>query len=1218
MKYNYILGLDVGISSVGWGLLALDENDVPYKIIDVGSRIFSPGEVEKTGDSKAKERREKRGARRVVRRREFRLDRVRNLLYENNFLTGNVTGDLVSIRKEELTEIYNNMINNYYKENNTNPYKLKVEALDRKLSKEELSIILVHYAKKRGYKSNRESASEKDSGKVLNAIKENISLMKDKNYRTISEMYIKDEKFKDKIKNSPENYKVSVTNEMYLDEINKVLDSQIKFGLIDNKFKEEYLKIYSSRRHYSEGPGYYYEYDENGNRLERRSKYGGDLIEKMVGKCAFDHKPRAPKYAFSSEIFVALSKLVNLRYKIGDGNYQSLTPEEIASIINTAKEKQTVTYKYLVKILGTNDVTIKNLNLTKSEYIKVIEEYKKYLSIPKEERVDISSLDENKRGLYESIYNDKLFSRKFIELKGYHTLKKAIVSSYNKEVWNEVKDNIEFLDELALYCTNYKINEDIQTKIKESEIIDAKFDDINFVEKLPNFKEHLMLSTDIIRDLIPLMMQGITYDKAMESINIDHSNVSKNIEKKNLLVPIYVDENIRNQRVIRSLTQTRKVLNAIIKKYGMPKIINIETARDLARTKDERNKIEKSQLERKAENEKIRKFLVEEGPFTDVNKISSNDLLKYKLWKEQNEFCGYSMEKIKFEELFTNNIVQIDHILPYSRTYNDNYLNKTLVYTKYNQDKGNKTPYEWFGNTPKWSQYESFINSLAISQNKKDNYLLTKLDLETEREMRNQNLNDTKYISRELASLIKAHLNVPKVNVYPGAITAKLRARWGFNRLTHSYISKTYIMPDDMKTDINKDRDNHLHHAMDALVIASITKSLEQKVTLYEKFSRYIDGIAKNKLNEIKIKDADDEIARFFDKDGVLKETEFKEYLKEQEAHDNIYFSKHGVSTLKFPLPYDNFVEEAKERVYEQNLEMLKWNLEAHGTYSKEELEKVHTLTPSLAKPKISGAMHKDTYYGMKTIETNDEKVTYKTLRTPIEKVKRKDLDNMPDRENGSKEIFNALVAWFGDCENGAEALKKHDGKYPINPNDKEQKAIKRIKVYSEFNNTGHTLNNANVEKGGIYRIDIFKSNNESDNKLYFAAYDVFEIEKIKEYQNKNNSSKEFTIKLEYGQGKNNKILPYSEVLNSYNLYMSLYKNDLIKVITTDGRESIAYVVGCSSGKLEVKSKLGDGYDIIGKDNIFSKINSRYQITVSTISSIQKLSINILGEISGV
>ena len=60
--------------------------------------------------------------------------------------------------------------------------------------------------------------------------------------------------------------------------------------------------------------------------------------------------------------------------------------------------------------------------------------------------------------------------------------------------------------------------------------------------------------------------------------------------------------------------------------------------------------------------------------------------------------------------------------MPYSRTYNDNYLNKTLVYTKYNQDKGNKTPYEWFGKTDKWQEYEAFINSLSISQNKKDNY----------------------------------------------------------------------------------------------------------------------------------------------------------------------------------------------------------------------------------------------------------------------------------------------------------------------------------------------------------------------------------------------------------------------------------------------------------------------------------------------------------------
>ena len=61
----------------------------------------------------------------------------------------------------------------------------------------------------------------------------------------------------------------------------------------------------------------------------------------------------------------------------------------------------------------------------------------------------------------------------------------------------------------------------------------------------------------------------------------------------------------------------------------------------------------------------------------------------------------------------------------------------------------------------------------------------------------------------------------------------------------------------------------------------------------------------------------------------------------------------------------------------------------------------------------------------------------------------------------------------------------------------------------------------------------------------------------------------------------------------------------------------MAYLVGCASGLLEVKSKLGDGYDIIGENNIFSKQSERYRITISTIQKIEKLSISILGEING-
>lgn len=1209
MEKSYILGLDIGISSVGWGLLELDTNNNPYKIIDVGSRIFTPGEVEKTGDSRAKERREKRGARRISRRREFRLDRVRNLLYENGYLKGNINSNIVSVKNEELSIIFDNMINNYYKEKSTNPYILKVEALDKKLTNDELSIILVHYAKKRGYKSNREEASDNDSGKVLSAIKENEKIMKENNYRTISEMYIKDEKFKNKIKNSPGDYKISVTNEMYLEEITKVLDSQIRFELIDKDFKNKYLEIYNSRRSYAKGPG--------GN-----SPYGGDLIEKMTGKCKFDGNPRAPKRAPSSELYVSLTKLVNLKYKKENSEYTRLTNEEIKEIIEKAKDKKIITYKDLAKELDGN-IEFKDLSLSKKEYGKVIEELKKKLNVKKETKILISELSEEEKELYNKLYTDKLLSKTLIELRGYHILKDSIIKAYSNDIWEKFKDNIELLDELALYCTNYKVNEDILNKIKESENIDNIFEDIHFVELLPNFKDHLMLSTDLIKKLIPLMLEGNTYDTAMKLLGYDHSNLFSKTEKKDLLVPIYVDDTITNQRVIRSLTQTRKVINSIIKKYGMPKIINIETARELAKSRQERNDITKNNLEKQAENEKIKNQLVELGLFVSTDKISSTDLLKYKLWEEQNEFCGYSMKKISIEDLFGNNIVQIDHILPYSRTYNDNYLNKTLVYTKENQEKRNRTPYEWFGKTQKWDEYETYINSLTISQKKKDNYLLKKLDFDTEREMRDQNLNDTKYISRELSSLIKAYLNVEKVNMYPGAITSKLRARWGFNRLTHSYISKTYRLPEDMKKDINKDRENHLHHAMDALVIASITPSLQQKITLYEKFSGYIDGLTKKTIENLNIENGKEILGEYYDDNtGEIKDINIIEYIKKQLEEEHIYYNRHNISRLDFPLPYENFDKEAKLRVYEQDLDTLKWNLKSYSTYTKKDIESLHTLVPSIAKSKISGKMHEETYYGIKEIGKDEDKKIYKTLRTPIEKVKRKDLDNIPDRLGGSKDIYETLIEWFGNYELGEEVLKANGNKYPVSKNDKEHKEIKKIKLYSEYKNTGHMINKSNVEKGGIYKIDVFKSKDEEDDKLYFAAYDILEIKKINTLREKNMVDDNFNIKLDYGQGKNNKIMSYTDMINNYDLYITLNKNDLIKITTKDGKESIAYVVGCTSGMLEVKSKLGDGYDIIVNDynenNIFSKQRDRYTITISTIKEIEKLSISVLGEISGV
>ena len=400
--------------------------------------------------------------------------------------------------------------------------------------------------------------------------------------------------------------------------------------------------------------------------------------------------------------------------------------------------------------------------------------------------------------------------------------------------------------------------------------------------------------------------------------------------------------------------------------------------------------------------------------------------------------------------------------------------------------------------------------------------------------------------------------------------------------------------------------------------IASITKSLQQKITLYEKFSRYIDGKLKEKLSDITI---NDEEITYDNETGEVISTNYKEYLKEQLSKDNIFYNKHNIGKLKFPLPYENFVQEAEARVYEQDINTLRYELQNLRTYTKKELKNVHILTPSLAKTKATGAMHKETYYGIYEEKDKDETIrTWKTLRTPIEKVKRKDLENIQGKEGGSKDIYNALIEWFGKDETGEKALKRHEGEYPINPNDKEQKEIKKVKIYTEYKNTGHMIKKANVEKGGIYRIEIYKSKDEKDNKLYFAAYDMYEIktiERIKKAKKENKPVPALKVKVDYGQSKNTMVIPYEKLTTDYKLYKVLNKSDLIKVILKNGKESMGYVVGCSSGMLEIKSIIGDGYDLVEGNNIFSKQQSRYTITVSTIKEIEKLSISILGEISG-
>lgn len=256
---GYRIGLDIGITSVGWSVIKNDENGEPQRIIDLGSRIFDLAENSKDGSPFSKERRDARGGRRRLRRKKHRIERTKRLLERYNLIS-----------KKEIDEMYENYRFPF------NVYELKVQGLDEKLTSKEIARVLISFVKKRGYKSNsksEESKTDKETGKLLTATKENEILMKEKGYRTVSEMYLKDDKFKlknkngeyildknsnpiIKIKNSIGDYKNTPLRKLLVDEIKLILTKQKELNsMITDDFINEYLEIFESQRNFDDGPG---------------------------------------------------------------------------------------------------------------------------------------------------------------------------------------------------------------------------------------------------------------------------------------------------------------------------------------------------------------------------------------------------------------------------------------------------------------------------------------------------------------------------------------------------------------------------------------------------------------------------------------------------------------------------------------------------------------------------------------------------------------------------------------------------------------------------------------------------------------------------------------------------------------------------------------------------------------------------------------------------
>lgn len=759
---NYNLGLDIGICSVGWAVLSVNENGEFEKIEDMGSRIFDAAE-QSDGKSLALPRREARGTRRRLRRHKHRLDRIKYLIEKNHIMT---RGQIETMYQKPQFE--------------KSVYQLRNEALERKLSREEFCRVLINLAQRRGYKSNSKSeeAKQKDNGKALSAISENQKLMEEKGYKTVGQMLFLDDKFKYDaadgtreicVRNSENDYKFTMPRALIEKEIAEIFKAQRLLGseFAKEEMEKKYLEIFSSQRNFDEGPG--------GN-----SRYSGNKIEQMLGKCTFEpDEPRAVKASYTFEYFSLLEALNHIKIKQIQKPDRVLTDEEKKAIIDLVFSSKDISYARIRKCL----------NLDDKEYFNMVS-YDGYVK---------------GSGNTESEAEKK---KKFKHMQSYHKIRDALPQKGDIS-----KLTPDQLDEIARVLTLYKHDakrkEELYKLNLSNEIIESLLG--------LSFAKAGHLSIKALKKIIPFLEQGMRYDQACSQAYGDFRKNSNGEKKKKLSMYDYASD-IVNPVVRRSVSQTIKVVNAIIDKYGSPQLVCVETARELESNHDERGEIKKRQEYNRETNEKLKKLIEE---YKTSGNITGQDIVKFKLWQEQNGICMYSGENLKLDQLFAPGYADVDHIIPYSLCFDDSYNNKVLVKASENRQKGNRIPYDYFGaNSERWHNFETLVNTRIKRKKKKENLLKTEFTEEDSNNWKSRNLNDTRYASRLIYNILNNNLEFAPftngekkhVRAVSGSVTAYIRKRLGIDKVRE---------------------DGDLHHAVDAAVIATISESMIQKITRY-------------------------------------------------------------------------------------------------------------------------------------------------------------------------------------------------------------------------------------------------------------------------------------------------------------------------------------------------------------------------------------------------
>ncbi|MCC3352917.1 type II CRISPR RNA-guided endonuclease Cas9 [Ruminococcus albus] len=1041
---NYYLGLDVGIGSIGWAVINIEKK----RIEDFNVRIFKSGEIqEKNRNSRASQQcRRSRGLRRLYRRKSHRKLRLKNYL------------SIIGLTTSE-------KIDYYYETADNNVIQLRNKGLSEKLTPEEIAACLIHICNNRGYKDfyevNVEDIEDPDERNEYKEEHDSIvlisNLMNEGGYCTPAEMICNCREFDEpnsvyrKFHNSAasKNHYL-ITRHMLVKEVDLILENQSKYyGILDDKTIAKIKDIIFAQRDFEIGPG----------KNERFRRFTGYLDS--IGKCQFfKDQERGSRFTVIADIYAFVNVLSQYTYTNNRG--ESVFDTSFANdLINSA---------------------LKNGSMDKRELKAIAKSY----------HIDIS--DKN---------SDTSLTKCFKYIKVVKPLFEKYGYDWDKLIENYTDTDNNVLNRIGIVLSQAQTPKRRREKLKA---LNIGLDDglINELTKL-KLSGTANVSYKYMQGSIEAFCEGDLYGKYQAKFNKEIPDIDENAKPQKL--PPFKNEDdcefFKNPVVFRSINETRKLINAIIDKYGYPAAVNIETADELNKTFEDRAIDTKRNNDNQKENDRIVKEIIE---CIKCDEVHARHLIeKYKLWEAQEGKCLYSGETITKEDMLRDKdkLFEVDHIVPYSLILDNTINNKALVYAEENQKKGQRTPLMYM-NEAQAADYRVRVNTMFKSKKcskKKYQYLMLP-DLNDQELLggwRSRNLNDTRYICKYLVNYLRKNLRFDRsyessdeddlkirdhYRVFPvkSRFTSMFR-RWWLNEKTWGRYDKAELK-----------KLTYLDHAADAIIIANCRP--EYVVLAGEKL----------KLNKMYHQAGKRITPEYEQSKKACIDNLYKLFRMDRRTAEKL-LSGHGRLTPIIP----NLSEEVDKRLWDKNIYEQFWK-DDKDKKSCEELYRENVASLYKGDPKFASSLsmpvislkpdHK--YRG--TI-TGEEAIRVKEIDGKLIKLKRKSISEITAESINSiytddKILIDSLKTIFeqADYKDVGDYLKKTNQHFFTTSSGKRVNKVTVIeKVPSRWLRKEIDDNNFSLlNDSSYYCIELYKDSKGDNNLQGIAMSDIVHDRKTK------------------------------------------------------------------------------------------------------------------------